>query len=156
MIKEIDGITGILIGIGGTLLGILITSLINYFKFRDDRKDKYLFTLVEIRFKIYQEAYSRADKLKWLIHNNDKEKINIVNETREWFNNNNLYLRPDIRDDFNDFISEVGDYWIHREAAKSYEGEDAKIKKKELDDLFKKIMSITKRIQNSINVYYSY
>ncbi|MGD1007868.1 MAG: hypothetical protein ABR980_11640 [Ignavibacteriaceae bacterium] len=156
MIKEISPLTGILIGIGGTLLGIFISSVFNYFIFRDNRKDKYLFTLVKFRFKIYQEAYSRANKLKYLMHNNDENKINIVNETREWFNNHNLYLRPDIRDDFNDFITDVDDYWMHRKITKESTGGDRKIKNKELEDLFKKITSITKRIEKSINIYYSY
>jgi len=138
------------------LLGAFIPSLFSYLNEKNNRKDKHLFTLVEIRFKIYQEAYSRADKLKWLIHNKDINKINIVNETREWFNNNNLYLRPDIRDDFDEFISEVGGYWMNRESTKEYTGEIRKIKNKELEELFKKIISITKRIQKSINVYYSY
>jgi hypothetical protein len=155
MYKEIS-LVSVLIGIGGTLFGIFISSVFNYFKFRDDRKDKYLFTLVEIRFKIYQEAYSKADELKYLIHHQGENKNEIVNETRKWFNNNNLYLRPDIRDDFNDFISEVSDYWMHRDQTLSYNGNDKNIKIKELDELFKKIMSITKRIQKSINIYYSY
>jgi hypothetical protein len=155
MIKEIS-LTSVLIGVIATLLVAFITNLFNYFKFRDDRKDKYLFTLVEIRFKIYQESYTRAEKLKHLIHNNDKNKINYVNETREWFNNNNLYLRPDIRDDFDIFITEVSNYWIYREAAKSSTDIDKENKNKELRELFVKINSITKRIQKSINVYYYY
>ena len=54
MNKEIS-LVSVLIGIGGTLIGIFISSVFNYFKFRNDRKDKYLFTLLKYIKKHTQE-----------------------------------------------------------------------------------------------------
>jgi hypothetical protein len=143
-----------IIGIFGTISGILITQIFNYYSGKRSRKDKYLFTLIETKFKIYQEAYYNAEVLKRLIHDNDSEKIRTINKIKDWFNKNNLYLRPDIRKDFEDCIADVSMYPIHRDVTLSAEGEDAKDKDKELEELFGKIMAINRRIQKSLDIYY--
>ena len=45
---------------------------------------------------------------------------------------------------------------MYRDMAKESTGDDKAIKNKELKELFLKITSITKRIEKSINIYYSY
>ncbi|MBW7995743.1 MAG: hypothetical protein FVQ81_04040 [Candidatus Glassbacteria bacterium] len=136
-----------------------LKGLLNLFKDRQSRKEKYDLELLQKRFEVYQEAYSYADKLKSKIRA-DEEKDQIVTEAKEWFTKNCLYLEPGLRKDFQGFIHEV---WIYRERvihwkrigrSEGFETEEAKKLRKEIEDKYEEICSMQMKIQEDIDQYY--
>ena len=111
-------ITGIFT-IGGIIIGALLTWLTNYFKEKRDRKDRYFFALLDKRVNVYQQAFVNVEKLKRVVHGDEDKRIKVVNEVRDWFNCNNLYLVPKLRKDFNNTISDVSMYYLQLEDYKS-------------------------------------
>ncbi len=154
-------ITGIFT-IGGTILGFSLKFVFDYIQNRRSRKDQYFFALLEKRFEAYQKAFALSEKLKRVIHKDDG-KIEVVNQAKDWFNNYNLYLAPDIRQAFSDVIHDVSFYELQLDGYKStgmvkgWDNEETKKKRDELNNTFKNIMTgIQKRIQDDIDLYYKY
>ena len=145
-----------LIALAGVIVGIIAASLIH----RKDRKDKYLFALIEKRFKVAQEAYQLSKqlslKLKSIIGDEEKITNDIIPSARKWFDENCLYLLPTIRNDLDDIINKVGSYKdilkLHGKCEINTEKE--KIIYDRLDEDFKKIITLKNRIENSMNPYY--
>jgi hypothetical protein len=157
-------ISGILALIG-VIIGITSTSLINSKNRKDnkifalrEREDKYLFALIEKRFKVSQEAFQLCLQLRSIIHG----KREIVNDTistaQQWFDSNNLYLFPTIRKDIEDTINKV---ILYKDKLKLYyystqrdDSDKADEIYKEIENEFFQIMTLPKRIEDSLNLYY--
>ena len=117
--------------------------------------------MLDKRFEIYSEAFNWCDKLKILIHQPEDEKIKETKKARDWFSQNALYLEPDIRKSFYDFINEVEMYKHYLEEYKHIgqkEGWSSTVlqqKKDELEQKFHEIMfGIQSKIQNKIDIYF--
>jgi len=140
------------------LIGVVIGFLGTYLIHRQDRKDKYLFALVEERFRIAQEAYELCQVFKHIVHGEEKMKLEVLRSSRDWFNKNNLYLSPDIRNDFDETIHNIYNY---RDKLEEYyvvkhEGHEERTEqlKTELALSFSLIMNLGERVQKSMDRYY--
>jgi len=145
----------------GALVGTLVPTIYNYFRDKNERKDKYFFSMIKKRFEVYSEASNWCEILKDLIHKSDDMIFTQTRKARDWFSQNNLYLEPKIRIDFFNFILEVEMYKNRLEdfqITKEQEGidsEQTQKKKEELKNTFREIrVGIQRKIQNTIDVYY--
>ena len=141
----------------GMALGLVPTLVMHY----NDRKDRYLFAILDKRFEVSQHAYLISNKLQSVIHGNEKIRMDEVGEARKWFDENNLYLSPDIRDDLRRVIWDVDSY--HEQLLYYYDVKhdaestvDAAQLHKELMSNFSNIKGLGARIQHSMNVYYKF
>lgn len=107
--------------------------------------------------EVYQEAYSRWSRLFGLIHSDDLEKHKLVQETRDWFNNNNMYLHKKIRQEIDDFIrdvaiygTELDNYHAQGRQTNQWDTEEMITQRKHLREKFRRISALGRRIQNSI------
>jgi hypothetical protein len=155
-------VTGIFT-IVGIVIGAVLTWITNYSKEKRDRKDRYFFALLDKRVNVYQQAFSNVEKLKEVVHGDEAKRIEVVNDALDWFNNNNLYLEPQLRKDFRRTISQVSMYQFQLEDWKTTartEGQDTEKTKKKRDKLestFENIVEgIQDRIQKDIDLYYKY
>ena len=155
-------ITGIFT-IGGIIIGAILTWITNYLKEKRDRKDRYFFALLDKRVNVYQQAFVKVEKLKRVVHGDEDTRIEVVNEARGWFDDNNLYLEPKLRKEFDNTISEVSGYYDQLEdyrATGRTEGWDAKKTKQKSEELESTLKNIVKgtqdKIQEDIDLYYKY
>lgn len=145
----------------GALIGVLIPTIFNHIKAKKDREDNYFFAMIEKRFEIYSEASYWCEILKHLIHKDDDEKYSQTQKAREWFSKNNLYLEPNIRQDFSNFILEVEMYknkleeWRITAQQEGRTADETQKKHNELKSTFNEIMvGIQNKIQYTIDTYY--
>ena len=143
-----EGIIGVIIGMFGALI-------INYF----DRRSRFLLSIAKERFRASQEAYIFSKYVGTRVTDHDEHKIERIAKTREWFDRNNLYLSPSIRDAIETTLHKVDWYNTQREyqrelMAAGDKDEAAKISKQIGDD-FLYIKSLPRLIQNSMDVYYN-
>lgn len=114
--------------------------------------------LIENRMRIYQEAYSHAEELRKVIHADESKKLNVIQRAQNWFDQNNLYLNPDIRLLFSEVIGDVGIYRIELDNYRSTGMEkgwnsQATIEEREaLKAKFDKIQMMSKKIQDDLDV----
>ena len=150
--------------VGGiiAIICVFIGWLPSIIRDKRDRKDRYFFALLQERFKVHQEAFGLAEKLKFNIHSDDDEKLPIVQEVLTWFNRNNLFLNPDLRNRYRKFIAKVENYklklevWRDDYQSKGDAGDNIG-KRKELEEEFKEIMDgIQSAIQKDMDIYYDY
>ena len=147
----------------GTIVGFVLKTWYDFYKYKNERKDKYMFALLNKRFEVYQEANYHCEQLKKIVHDKTEKKFEITNNAREWFYKNNLYLNPDVREDFRRLIFDVefygeqlNDFFYTREDLGS-ENEETIRKKEELKATWNNIMQGTqKKIQSDIDKYYEY
>jgi len=143
-----------LFGLLGVILGVIVMLIIH----QQERRDKYLFAIVKERLSTAQMAYSWALKMKSVIHGELEAKSGILTESREWFNQSNLYLPPDIRRDFDRVISNVWDYkdnlLYYYQLKHDGEIEKAKIQHEDLMQYFGEIRDLPARIEASVSIYY--
>ena len=161
-----DHFSEILIGfftLFGAFIGVLIPTIYNYYNDKKERHDKYFFAMINKRFEVYSNASFLCDQLKHLIHkpDEDKEKIEKTSEARKWFSKNSLYLEPEIRQSFFNFIHEVEIYHISLEdwritgQEEGWNTEQTAKKKEELNAAFHEIMvGLQNKIQGTIDTYY--
>ncbi len=142
------------------IIGFLLNWLQQYVQEEQRRKERYDLELLPKRFEVYQEAYVYADKLPFKIHA-DEEKEQLVSYAKEWYTKNCLYLKPILRADFKKFIHQV---WMHRDMvdhwkiigqSENFETVEAIKLSKEIEDNFKEIHSMQKKIQEDIDQYYN-
>ena len=142
-----DHLSEILIGLF-TLLGVLIPTLYNHYKAKRERQDKYFFAMIEKRFEIYSHASYLCDQLKHLIHkpDDDGEKNEKITKALDWYSQYNLYLEPEIRQSFSEFIHKVDTHyatieeWRYTGQQKGWNAEQTKEKNEELNSAFHEIM----------------
>lgn len=143
-------------GLIGLAIGIIVTLLIH----SRERRDKYLFMLIEDRFRVSQDAYKYSLQMRHVIFGDEDYRIEVLSKIREWFNENNLYLPPDIRRDFDVTITNVDNYKIKlqdcRELKRDGKKEAAAKIHKELMMNFRSIGNLPGRIEQSLNRYYKY
>ena len=95
----------------GSIALISITGIIiNYYLFRRNRKDKYMLTLIDRKLDILQKAYTYSKRLKNMVHADEDTKFDFIHEVDKWYNDNCLFLKPEIRHIFKDTINKVVTY----------------------------------------------
>ncbi len=141
-----------------TLLGVVIGFTGTWWINRQDRRGRLLSTIAKDRFRISQEAYQLSVKLREVIHSPVGERIDVITEVRGWFNSNNLYLPPDIRNDFDQNIRTVDSYRDIRDELNRLRREgnidETEEQLAELTKAFGEILDLGNRIQASMDVYY--
>jgi len=85
--------------LAGTIVGFLAKTGYDYFVRKNDRKDKYVFSLLTKRFEVYQEANSICERLKKVVHDKTDEHYSVLREAREWYSKNHLYFSPKTRNE---------------------------------------------------------
>ena len=155
-------LTSVITALAGTIIGFLLKTIYDYFKYLSERKDKYFFVLITKRFEVYQQANFHCEKLKKVIHDKTDKKYEITTEAREWFYNNSLYLKPELREDFRRLILDVEFYGDTKEdfyftlEDKGADDEETIKKRADLRETFNNIMvGAQKKIQDDIDIYYS-
>ncbi len=157
-----DHLSEILIGFF-TISGVLIPTIFNYYKDKKGRQDKYFIAMIEKRFEVYSNASFLCDQLKHLINKPDEdiEKNEKTSKAREWYSQNNLYLEPEIRRSFYDFIHKVEthkatvDEWRITGQQEGWDAEQTTAKNEEIKSTFHEIMfGLQKKIQSTIDTYY--
>ena len=123
-------------------------------KFELERKDKYKLIAIEKRLEAHQQAYFLWDKLIHIIHEKDFEKKNnIISEAREFWFQNNLYLEPKTRNDFNETIFRVSMHSFYLQANKdAFQGEDKTKTAKEVKDNWDFILELGSTIQKDVQL----
>lgn len=142
------------------IIGVIIGSLSTYIVNKQNRKDKFQLAYIDKKFDVSQKAYSLSGELSSVINTDNEKRYATVMRAQDWFDNNNLYLEPKIRDDFEDIIDIVYSFQNKRDCKDMHiqqkQTKEADRLQKEISDDFKKITGLKKRIKNSINVYYKY
>ncbi len=143
-----------------TIIGILIGVFVTLFVHNRDRKDKYLFSLINEKFKTAQQGYVYSKLIKSVIHGDEQLRMKTLIKIQKWLDNNCLYLSPEIRDDFKDTLWNTWFYKdelaLYYETKKSGKEKDTKKAWDELKKKFDKITHLENRIANSLNIYYEY
>ena len=116
--------------------------------------------LLPKRLEVYQEAYNLAQELRHKIYE-DEEKIEAVKEAQEWYSNNCLYLKPDLRVKYSAFIHNV---LMHKDLVENwravgqengnFESPEAIKCKQEIRDNMEDIKNMQIQIQEDIDQYY--
>ncbi len=98
------------------------------------------------------------DGVREVIHGDERVRADVTSEAREWFNKNNLFLPPQIRNDLDQIINNVINYRDELEAhyEEKQHGDREKARKlyEEVKNNFKRIITLPKRIQKSVDIYY--
>lgn len=149
-----DSIIPGIFAIIGVILGLFGSYTLN----KQNRKDKFLLASIDKKFEVYQKAYILSRELKYIVHESYDVKSETTQRALDWYHENNLYLEPSIRNDFFNTIDKINNYKellieFSQEREKG-ESEETKRLRKEISETFKEIMTLDKRIQKSINVYY--
>lgn len=125
------------------LIGVVLGSIITYFIFRAERKDKLSlaekdrrdkFRLVSIdkRLEAHQQALKYWELLRSVIHksDDDEEKFKIIDESNKFWLDNSLYLERETRSKFKEAIWIVSYYklWVdnYRDMDKGEKKEEEK------------------------------
>jgi hypothetical protein len=115
-----------------TILGGFIGSFITYVIFKLERKDKFRMVAIEKRLAAHQEAFKLWDNLLQVIHLNDEEKIKTLNNAREFWFNNSLYLEKETR---KRFLEAIGIVEFYKDKLEIYrEEKDKKLKEQKKKD----------------------
>jgi len=146
-----------------SFISIIIVALIGaYFTYKihkSEKKDKYILYMGKEKFEAAQSAYNYSIKFISIIHAKDEKKFNLLEEAKKWFNENNLFLYPDIRRDFKLTIDKLYMYKENLDFFYQLKSERNTIKAKEQDQKvkndFKDIISLNERIQKNIDVYFN-
>lgn len=142
-----DAIINGIFALSGVFLGGLISQLATFLRFRQERLDKYIFVLLENKFKVNQKAYLFAEELKSIIHADEVDRITMIRKIQEWYNSHNLLLNPSVRKAFKESVFEAGTYYLRLDdyrstgREKGWEAEETKQKRAQLNEIFKKITS---------------
>jgi hypothetical protein len=144
------------------ILSVIAVAFIGwYFTYKihkRERKDKYLLSLVKEKFEASQAAYNYSVKFYSIIQEKNEFKLNLLEEAKKWFDQNNLYLYPEIREDFESTISKLYNYSDILKLIELYKTKEETVKKNEqyqkLDQYYKDIVLLNRRIQENIDVYY--
>jgi hypothetical protein len=91
--------TDALAGLGGVVVGSLITVAAQYWSGVLERKHQLRLAAAEKRLEAHQQAFALWRKLISNVHKESKIH-EIVGECQEWWNNNCLYLSPEAREKF--------------------------------------------------------
>lgn len=146
----------VIFGLVGVLIGVIVTLIIH----QHERRDRYLFAIIQERLSTAQEAYEWSLRMKSVIHGDEEVRSEVLTEVREWFNSNSLYLPPDIRRDFDRIINNVWDYKdelsYYRQLKSEGKKEEAEKQHSELMHSFKGIINLSRRIERSVSVYYEF
>lgn len=98
--KDSIDIESFLLGVGGIVIGFILSTIKDiWFKYYE-KKESYLFKLYDKRLQVHQEAFSYIRKIeKFIIESkglsiDDKKECykNILNPFQDWFSNNCFYL----------------------------------------------------------------
>jgi len=143
----------------GTIIGSLISIVPNRIMHRERRVDRYLFALVEKKFVVAQEAYNHSLVLSGILNKKDEVKGTVLEPIRNWYNDNCLYLEPEIRAKFREVVDDNWNYHSLRESfylLKDDEGETKNVQKMrdQLKDVFSSIVTLTSDIEDTVNQYY--
>ena len=144
--------TSVISGLIGTILGFILKTTYDYFRYKSERYDKYYFALLNKRFEVYQEANYECEKLKSVVHEKSDKKYDVTNFAREWYYKNSLYLSPSVRENFRKLILDVefyGDNLLDFKLTSQETGSHSDLtnqKRKELLALWDNIMSHTIKI----------
>lgn len=143
----------------GSGIGFGINSILNYFQGRRDRKDKYFFALLEMRFAVHQQAYKICRESIPLIHGHDDERDKFTSEWEKWYIENCLYISPELRTRIKKNILEFTNYPLRREdwqyTAQKGDLIESERKADVLRTSFTKITDeILKNIENEMKIYY--
>lgn len=146
-----------------TLIGLIIGFVVGFvppmYIHWQERKDKYLFAIIEKKFEVYQDAFTHSLVMRNSLNKDQSDSLD-TDSIRSWFNRNNLYLNPEIRNDFVNIISCVERYGINKliylQRREDDSINDKKVEKSynELVTTHEKIMELPKRIEDNINIYY--
>lgn len=144
------------------ILAVVVVAFIGWFFtyriHKSDKKDKYLLSLAKEKFEASQSAYNFSIKFISIIHGEDELKHSLLEKAKIWFNENNLYLHPSIREDFESTINKL--YMYENTLALFYQYKKAgnKVKadeqNKQLKQDFSDIILLNKRIQQNIDLYF--
>lgn len=147
--------------LAGTIIGFLAKTGYDFLVRKNDRKDKYIFSLLTKRFEVYQEANSICEKLKRVVHDQTDDHYFTLREAREWYSKNHLYFTPKTRNEFNRLINDVQFYGVQLEdffiscRDNGRESEESKAKHSELMDSWDNIMKNAQRnMQSDLDFYY--
>jgi hypothetical protein len=153
-IQYISNITPIISILIVAFIGWLFTYLIH----RSDKKDKFLLSLVKEKFQASQTAFNYSIKFVSIIHGDEELKHSLLKEAKMWYNENNLYLHPSIRDDFESTINKLFMYENTLALFYQFKNSNNKDKAEEQNVKLKKdfndIISLNNRIQENIDSYY--
>ncbi|SDD21533.1 hypothetical protein [Halanaerobium congolense] len=98
-----------IIGFAGTILGVIITIIVQSIIAKKDRASQFRLAALEKRLEIHQEAYSLWREMFFNLHN---ESIHdIAYKSQEWWYKNCLYLDPKTREAFKKVTLEVSDFY---------------------------------------------
>ncbi len=149
--------------IGGIFIGSLLTWLINYFKDKRDRKDRYFFALLDKRFDIYQQAYLHVEYLKYALHKDQKIRLDAVKKMKIWHDNYNLYLEPKLRKDCKQIIYKFNIYptlaqkYKDLEETKGWDHEDTQKEFEKFEAAFLEISEgLQSKIMDEIDIYFKF
>lgn len=152
---------GAVAGLLGTILGFGLKATYDYFRYKSEREDRYYFAMLQKRFEVYQQANHECEKLKGIVYDTTEKKTEIIKYAREWFHQNNLYLSPDLR---NDFLKLTYDTDFYGEDSKDFKvtsketgthSDETNLKRIELLGKWENIQGGTKKIiQDDIDRYY--
>lgn len=144
------------------ILSVIIVAFIGwYFTYiihKSEKKDKYLLSLAKEKFEAAQSAYNYSKKFISIIHKEGEKKFSLLEEVRKWFNENNLYLNPNIRRDFDKAINQLCMYQntleLYNQLKKNGNTEKAEEQYQKFKQDYKEIVSLNEQIQKNIDVYY--
>ena len=159
----------------GGIVGAVLVIVSDNFLFKTERKDKYLFALIDKKFEAHQEAYVWCEKLSWFVHvpndidseettgtisEKSKKKIAGLIAMRNWFNQKWLYFNPSLRETLEGYIRNVSEYstlnkdFYQFRREKGADHKETEQKREEMQAIYKNIRGTQKEIQKSIDVYY--
>ncbi len=93
----------------GTLLGVGLTLVYQWFTFKLQRKDLFRLAALDKRLEKHQEAFMLWHEMFLLVHNKE-ERTNKVLECQDWWFKNCLYLDPKARTAFRNAMLYLFDY----------------------------------------------
>ncbi len=87
------------IGAAGALLGVLITLIVQYWLAQRQQRDLFRLAAIDKRLQAAQKAFDLWRRLSLHLHN-EEQRMSIVGECQDWWFQNCLYLREDVRNEF--------------------------------------------------------
>jgi hypothetical protein len=126
-------------------------------KEKAEREDKYKFALIERKLDAMQHAYNYCVKLQLFAKGYSEEKCEFNKSLKKWYNENNLFLFPDIRTAINKAVNIIDAYNNKLEqfhSSKHNNKEKADILNDEIHEEFGFLGSVCDKIQNAIDDYY--
>ena len=98
-----------IMGFLGTILGVVLTLVYQWFTFSLQRKDRFRLAALDKRLEKHQEAFTLWRQLFSLVHN-EKGRTDKVLECQDWWFKNCLYLDPKARTAFRDAFQLAWEY----------------------------------------------